>query len=227
MTDTNFTINPNNPSLVPIKLSGKLSPKSEAGTNASTKADFEPYLRIAVDKMHIEFASAQAARHGLNEIARSIRYVDATMLKIKDGIEKMKAKLTSHVKHFPPFPPGSEEREKLLRSFKAFRIQIDRLTIPPDNHTAAKIMAAPEQFDETREKQFAVEDGGIRITIHRHPVHTGTTGLNIPELPSPASDDMLMATIENLDTAQSILDRNRGGLSKDVETIMNRAYGYI
>lgn len=222
MTDADITINEKNSSLIPVKLSGELSSKAEAGKNELFKSDFESYLRVTVDKMHIKFGNAQAVRQRLNEIARSIRFVDATMGKIKDNIEKMKAQLISHVKHFPPFPPGSEERVKLLKSFNTFRRQIDRLTIPPENNTAAKIMAAPDRLAETGEKQIAVVDEDIRIIIHRHPVHTGTAGLNIPELPSPASDEMLLAMIENLDIAQTILDRKRGGLSKDVETIMNR-----
>jgi len=58
---------------------------------------------------------------------------DWTMQTIENYIDKMKAKLKRVIKNYPPFPPGSEGRVEILKSFNTFRKQIAQLTIPPDS----------------------------------------------------------------------------------------------
>ena len=70
----------------------------------------------------------------------------------------MKARLLRIVKNFPPFPPGSEERVKILRSFNLFRKQIDQLTIPPVVRDAMKIMADPALVSEAGDWDFTIGD---------------------------------------------------------------------
>jgi hypothetical protein len=66
-----------------------------------------------------------------NDIAQKKRTHDNILNEMEDYIDRLKAQLERILKNFPPFPPGSEERIQLLRSFAAFRRLIDQLTIPP------------------------------------------------------------------------------------------------
>ncbi|MFN3739925.1 MAG: hypothetical protein ACK4TF_04540 [Thermodesulfovibrionales bacterium] len=52
--------------------------------------------------------------------------------RLNDLIERISENLFSMNKVFPPYPPGSEERVKMLKSLTGFRILIERLTVPPE-----------------------------------------------------------------------------------------------
>jgi hypothetical protein len=70
-----------------------------------------------------------------NVIAQKKRIHDKLLDEVEDYIDHLKAQLERIIKNFPPFPPGSEERIQLLRSFAAFRRLIDQLTIPPSEES--------------------------------------------------------------------------------------------
>ena len=67
----------------------------------------------------------------LSTLARQNRDVTESLAQIQDYIDGMKAQLEQIVKTYPPYPAGSEERVRALRSYVGFRHLIDRLTIPP------------------------------------------------------------------------------------------------
>ena len=48
------------------------------------------------------------------------------MLQIRDYLAEIKDELTTFVKNYPPFPPGSEERVQALKNFAGFRKEIDK-----------------------------------------------------------------------------------------------------
>ena len=50
---------------------------------------------------------------------------------VENSVEGMKGQFGEFLKYYPPFPPGSEERIKLLRGYVGFRKLIDQLTFPP------------------------------------------------------------------------------------------------
>jgi hypothetical protein len=157
----------------------------------------------------------------LNSVAKSIRLTDSAMETIETYIDQMKAQLLKIVKNYPPFPPGSEERIKMLKSFNSFRRQIDQLTVPPVDEGAMKIMADPARASGTGELQVSVGDQGPQMTIHRHQIHTGPLGLDIPKLPEGVDDQGIDASIRNLDHAKQTLRQRRGDLAKEVAGFIN------
>lgn len=161
----------------------------------------------------------QSVKEGLNKVAANIRASDKNMETIGDYIDRMKAQAMRVIKNYPPFPPGSEKRIEMLRRFNAFRNQIDQLTIPPAEKGARQIMADPAGVPEAGDWNIvAGKNGGFKV-IHRQEVHTGRTGLNIPELRMTATDAEIEAAVANLDTAKEMLARRRAGLSADASVL--------
>jgi hypothetical protein len=80
---------------------------------------------------HSELLELQKINDSWNVIAQKRRIHDKLLKEVEDYVDQLKAQLERIIKNFPPFPPGSEERIQLLRSFAAFRKLIDQLTIPP------------------------------------------------------------------------------------------------
>lgn len=102
---------------------GRAAPSSLKGQSRT-----EGY-NIGLRKDARDFKEIQAIKTRLNEIAEEMR---GSSLKERDILERIKANLNGINKFFPPYPPGSEDRVRLLKSYVAFRILIERLTIPPD-----------------------------------------------------------------------------------------------
>jgi len=80
---------------------------------------------------HPELLELQKINDSWNDIAHKKRTYDNKINEVEDYVARMKAQLERIIKNFPPFPPGSEERIQVLRSFAGFRKLIDQLTIPP------------------------------------------------------------------------------------------------
>lgn len=77
------------------------------------------------------WSELQKVNDSLNEAAQKQQTGDKILNGVGDSIDRMKAQLGKIIKNYPPFPPGSEERIKLLRGYVGFRKLIDQLTIPP------------------------------------------------------------------------------------------------
>ena len=200
------------------------APSKTTGSNhqdTAPETKHTDYLKI--DKHHFELFNSQPSYSKMNLIAASVRGADMAMHKIGEQIDKMKDRLQEHVKHYPPFGKGSEERIKLMKHFSAFRKQIDQLTIPADNFGAMKIMANPSSNTDAGDWEIDV-DGNLanQATIHSQQVHTGLEGLNIPELPGEATDEDLHAVIANLESAKESLGQRRNNLNSDFQNILNR-----
>ena len=173
-----------------------------------------------IDKDNFPFSKLQVSNFGINTAAQSIRVADRAMEKIKTYIGRMKDELQVHVKKFPPFLAGSKERVELSNNFSAFRKLIDQLTFPPEDKTAGKIMADPYSF-KSEDRDIVVEHKGFSKTIHSRQVHTGPSGLDIPELSGRATDDDIHLIIKKLDFAKDTLIKRRAGLAADASGIMN------
>jgi len=177
---------------------------------------------VKINGSLFEFSVPQSVRPAINMVADSVRQSDLAMLAIEKQINQMKARLTEHVKNFPPFLPGSEERVKLMKRFSAFRHQIDQLTFPRDNPGATHIMADPSISSSSGDWKVDIDDNNHQITIRRQPVHTGPKGLNIPELPDAATDEEIHAALETLDSAKDLIGRRRSELAADFKQILNQ-----
>lgn len=177
---------------------------------------------VKINDSLFEFSVPQSAHSAVNMVADSVRHSDLAMLEIEKQIDQMKARLTEHVKNFPPFLPGSEERVKLMKRFSAFRHQINQLTFPPDNPGAAHIMADPSITGSTGDWKVDIDDHNHQMTIRRQPVHTGPQGLNIAELSETPTDEEIQVAQEALDSAKELIGHRRSELAADFKQILNQ-----
>lgn len=173
-----------------------------------------------INKDSFPFSKLQVSNFGINTAAQTIRIADRAMEKIETHIDRIKDELQIHVKKYPPFLAGSKERVEMSNNFNGFRRLIDQLTFPPEDKTAGKIMADPSFF-ESEDRDIVVEHKGFSKTIHSRQVHTGPSGLDIPELSGHATDDDIHLMIKRLDFAKDTLIKRRAGLSVDASGIMN------
>ena len=142
-----------------------------------------------------------------NSVARTIRIADENMGKIENYIDRMKIELQRIVKNYPPFPPGSQERVKRLKSINAFRRLIDQLTIPPPNEEfAPKIMPDHDVVSKTNDSQKVISESNF------HQIRPD--GFDIPQLPEDANDEKVHVLIEKLDAAGEMLKQSRSDLAK-------------
>jgi len=169
---------------------------------------------------HHALGQRYAIDESLHRVAMSIRVADGTMKTIGDHIQSMRSQLDVMIKHYPPFLTGSPERIRALRSFSAFRKEIEALTIPPQDQGAAKIMADPGVFPPAGNQDVVVNASGTRRTIPSQQVHTGPSGLNIPVLNDAATDDEIHAAIKSLDRATATLEQRRSGLSRNAADLI-------
>ncbi|MGQ9646097.1 MAG: hypothetical protein ACUVWO_06100 [Thermodesulfobacteriota bacterium] len=161
------------------------------------------------------FDDLQALRAFLNSIAAGMRTANRTMGTIKTLIDRMKEQLDRIVKNYPPFPPGSEERVKFLRGFKALRRQIDQLSFSPYEEGTRKITPDPANVSQAAESNTAKGGKGPRPTIQTQQLQTGATGINIPELSEDATDEEIDAALKSLEEAKKTLAQRESELSID------------
>ncbi len=172
-----------------------------------------------IGKARRVLASLRSSHAGMNAVAREIRSADSAMGQIGDYVKQMKAQLQTMLKHFPPYPIGSDERVAHMRRFNGFRKLIDQLTVPPRNDGMPKIMADPEVNSDAGDWSVTFDDSGRTATIRAQQVHAGPSGLNIPELPETATDDQVHEALGNLESAQKILGDRQEALASDVATV--------
>jgi hypothetical protein len=87
-------------------------PRNESSKN--------PWIKVPekAQKMHPEFSAAAVSFQQLDKIEK-------TITSLKEEISTMRRTL-------PPFPPGSQERVRLLKSYIGLRKLIEQLTVPPE-----------------------------------------------------------------------------------------------
>lgn len=197
------------------------------GKKINTAVD-DPVRWASTQQAHSIDGHLQAVNSGLESVAISIRGADTAMAAVEEHLDQM----IEIVKLFPPYPEGdnTEERVKMLRSFNGIRQLIDQLTIPPGDDLGQTIMADPASNDVPDSWPVLVNERGDVRTIRRQEVHTGPTGLNIPELTEadltedgqaggPLSRQNLDDIAANLENAKAILRRRRDALGSDAAAI--------
>ena len=80
---------------------------------------------------------------------------------------------------------------------------------------------AESSFFKSEDTNIMVEHKGFSKTIARRQVHTGSEGLDIPELSGHATDDDIDLMIKKLDFAKDTLMKRRAGLSADASGMVN------
>jgi len=157
-----------------------------------------------IHKDRSDLSARAAADYELNALALKVRGADRTIGMIEKHVEEMKSTLEGIVKNFPPFPEGSEERIRMLKTFKALREQIESLTLPP-----------PSNQDD------------FKLMVDSAPVLPGEVA--IPELSESATDAEIYAAIDTLHVVKDRLEDMRSGMMSDAMntiTFDKRYLGY-
>jgi flagellin-like hook-associated protein FlgL len=194
--------------------------KQKLGTDKRINVPKEdPSGGVKVSQKVASLDDLHALNAFLNSVAMRIRVADNTMGKIETIIDRMKEELGRIIKNYPPFPPGSEERVKFLRSFKALRQEIDQLSFSTTDEAASKITADPAVASQAGDSNAVTSGNGTRLTVHSQQLHAGPTGLNIPELPETATDEEIAAAIKDVEKARKTLGQRQSGLATDALNI--------
>lgn len=180
--------------------------------------DRDDSVDLRADTASYALRKFEAMNSVMNEAAGSIRTADEAIQSIGTQIDDMKTTLTAILKQYPPFPPGSEERVAILKSFSALRRQIDALAYPPEDAGAQRILS-PGEKDANMQSTVDLGNGHVAINVHRAPVTTGPEGLDIPDLPTRADEDQIRQTLLHLDQARKTLDNKRDLLAEDARRI--------
>ena len=190
--------------------------RTAKGSNAS---GYNQPESVKINSKHTDVTKSQELNARSNSVATNIHTADKAMETIEKEIDKMHEELETHIKNYPPFLPGSEERVRLLKNFQFFRKQIDKMTIPSEYKDAMNFMADPSTNPEAGPWKVSFKEDGHHKTVSSKEVHTGPTGLDIPGLPEGATDDEIKDAISRIRNAKGILKRARTDLSRDISDI--------
>ncbi len=190
------------------RLTSQAGSAAQSGGVTSDKAG-----ELILAKAAPEFQRLTALHERSNAVAATIRTMDQAMETAGTTIDAMKKELDVVTKSYPPFPQGSEERVRRLRSYAALRSMIDKLSIPPeeDARTLSGQQRTAAQITPLDEWTVAVGSNGIARTVQKEQVQTGPLGLRLPELspPETVSDQDIAQAAQQLDDASSALSARR------------------
>jgi hypothetical protein len=182
--------------------------------SAGKQADV-PQESSGADEAFIALSKRQEVNSSFHKIAARINAADTAIKTVNEYVEKMKAELETIVKTYPPYPPGSTERVKILRSYSSVRKIIDQLTIPPPEEWTEKIMAGQARFSQAGNQD--TNEKAVQI-VQEQPVPTAT-GLNIPDLSDTATDAEVNDAVSKLDAAKRTLELRQADMSKAADSI--------
>lgn len=162
----------------------------------------------------LQAKQGQAAQYRLskfnqqvNSIAKSLRLGNQALAKIDSILEKAKRPLIKIVKSFPPFPAGSEERVKLLKSFNAYRKMIDKLTVPPADGESLQVLSGQTDPDEIVNKLFGRDAMGEETLPGDFPQMLKE--VEIPDLAISTNDEKIEIAIKKINDGQSSVQEAR------------------
>jgi hypothetical protein len=185
-----------------------LTKRSDGDKNISAQGNDQSGL---LKPLRTPFASdaLNSIKSRLNAIAKNIRVADKAIEAIENYIDRMKAELGRIIKNYPPFPPGSEERVRLLKSYISLRKQIDQLTIPPpSNEFNIRIVTDSEFVPEAEDWDVLTDLNSIHIPI--------------PDLSEDTTDEDIVASIAALETAKEMILQRRDKLAGEAEKMSSQ-----
>ena len=136
-----------------------------------------------------------------NAMARQIRTMDTQVQNLAHAIRRMSTEIRAFRKNFPPFPRGSEERERLLNSFQGIRKQIERLTIPPKN----KAVPDDQGHDVSQLRSLGT-------LMERYEKLLQTIRERLPVIPADTSDVAIQKLEQELETLLAFVSEKHGQL---------------
>jgi hypothetical protein len=169
----------------------------------------EPAARGTVVRAHVELGRMLAANERLSSQAVSTRDEDRTLNEVDELVGRMRDEVETIQKSYPPYPPGSEERVRILKSYAGLRHQIAQLTVPPETDGRAATDTSKRSADPATKYTFLLSLNGAVRTVSRGDVRVGPTGLTIPELQEAAGDDEVAEAGARLDSTSEAISKER------------------
>ncbi|MGA1874716.1 MAG: hypothetical protein ACMUIA_03825 [bacterium] len=210
-------------------IGGKARASGQQSAAYSVKPRFSintPESEIQADKAHAP-SGRLAVRNSLyTMVAKHVRSFDMAIHTISDYIERMKEQLETFVKHYPPYPPGSEERVRLLRSFQAFRRQIDQLTIPRPKRINNRGMPFDHSAVSSADDQASIEHSVNKLEMLRQKIEEGIECLNIPELSETAGNPAMYSALRHFGNAAEDMAQLKYELQKGASEIFTFLEGF-
>ncbi|MDD2338031.1 MAG: hypothetical protein PHD01_15835, partial [Geobacteraceae bacterium] len=105
------------------KASGDQKTKSTQGTGGDP-------VSVSLQRSSSTMGKLGSVNEETNLLATGIRETDKALSEVSKVAVKMKERLETIVKNFPPFTMDSAERKDLLMSYISLRKQIEKMTFP-------------------------------------------------------------------------------------------------
>lgn len=191
----------------PVEAAGKLPSRASNRKSSDRSSEAATGSRATILSIHPELGRFASADDRLNAIAANARTADKRAAVVSEAISRMKDTLENITKNYPPFPPGSEERVRLLKSYAALRKQIAQMTVPPEQDAGAP-RRKPEH-DPAGIYTYLLQGDGRVQTVPRADVRVGPSGLVIPEIQPSATDAEIREVIGRLENARESLQMDR------------------
>jgi hypothetical protein len=192
----------------PVEAVGSLPSRASNRKVGRSTAGARSENRATIVAIHPELGRFASADDRLNAIAASARTADKRAAVVKEAVSRMQESLETITKSYPPFPPGSEERVRALKSYAALRKQIAQLTVPPEEDAAA-----PKENRMRAENlstfTFVLQSDGRVRTVPREELRVGPSGLTIPEVQYTATDEEIRKAIGALEQTAAAIDDQR------------------
>jgi hypothetical protein len=188
----------------PVEAVGTLPSRASNRKVGGSTAGARSENRATIVAIHPELGRFASADDRLNAIAASARTADKRAAVVKEAVSRMQESLETITKSYPPFPPGSEERVRALKSYAALRKQIEQLTVPPEEDAAApKNRMRGERLSTFT---FVLQSDGRVRTVPREELHVGASGLMIPVVQDTATDEEIREAIGELEQTAAAID---------------------
>lgn len=113
------------------------------------------------------FASLQQVKESFQQQALADRAEKSRLVEMERLMQDMRSNLQAIVKNYPPFPQGSEERERYLSLITGIRKQMEAMMIPPPDSAAAPWVAAMRQMGMPPALDGTTSDAELAQVVQR------------------------------------------------------------
>lgn len=140
-----------------LPISGRAVPESEPIDRINQDLSLPGRKNTNTDSVDIQglYGVLSTSKDAVNRVATEIRGLGeakSLVARVRDSLELI-------VKSFPPFPPGSLEREQFLNSVAGIRAMIERLSFPPVHSEEISRTFSGDAFVNTEASDQALSAG--------------------------------------------------------------------
>lgn len=138
-------------------ISGRSVPESAPVSRINQDSSWSGRQSTNADSVDIQglYGVLSTSKDAVNRVATEIRGLGEA----KSLVARVRDSLEFIVKSFPPFPPGSLEREQFLNSVAGIRAMIERLSFPSSQSEAISKTFSDKAFVNTEASDLDLSSG--------------------------------------------------------------------